>query len=248
MTNKYFNYQGAPWQIIESQDPWGSPMTYAVEMDSTDGAMLGTGEYASDWEYVEASAVRIDEWFLRSDPNDLFDEDDYDEQYEKEHDDPNHPVQSLNTSKLKAMLEQLNNRPTDGPTRHWSIQYDDDMNRHERLKAGLMPPDGTVGRAEDILGMIRARQEIVEMPPTVILNENKYPDSTSLSQAIDDMKQRHGDHAHIRIGKHGADDLLATYKNQETIGLSSVMDSAQGININFDAETLELIMQMKPKK
>ena len=250
MTKKYFNYQGAPWQIIETTDPWGTPMVYAIEMNSTDGAMLGTEQYshASDWEYVEATDVRIDEWFLRSDPNDLFiGDDEYDEQYEKEHDDPEHPVHPVNTSKLKAMLEQLNNRPTDGPTRHWSIQYDDDMNRHERLKASLEESNRTVGQAADILGMIRARQETVEMPPTVILNENKYPDSASLEQAINAMKQRHGDHAHIRIGKHGADDLLATYKNQETIGLSSIMDSAQGINIDFDAETLELIMKMKPK-
>ena len=134
MTNKYFNYQGAPWQIIQTQDPWGTPLTIAVEMNSTDGAMLGTGEYASDWEYVEASDVRIDEWFLRSDPNDLFiGDDEYDEQYEKEHDDPDHPpnIKPFEPSKLKAMLEGLRHNPFD--------------------------ESRTVGEAADILGLIRSR-------------------------------------------------------------------------------------------
>jgi hypothetical protein len=72
MANKFFNFSGAPWQIIETQDPWGKSRTIAVEMDSTDGAMLNTEEYGqgSDWEYVEATDVFIDEWFLKSDPND----------------------------------------------------------------------------------------------------------------------------------------------------------------------------------
>jgi hypothetical protein len=137
MTNKYFNYQGAPWQIIETPDPWGTPMVYAIEMNSTDGAMLNTEQYSegSDWEYVEATDVRIDEWFLRSDPTDLFEaEDEYDEQYEKEHDDPNHPpnIKPLDSSKLKAMLEGLRKPIFDESRR-------------------------TLGEAADILGMIRAR-------------------------------------------------------------------------------------------
>lgn len=135
MTKKYFNYQGAPWQIIETTDPWGKSMTYAIEMDSTDGAMLNTEEYDSDWEYVEAKDVRIDEWFLRSDPNDLFiGDNEYDEQYEKEHDDPNHPpnIKPLDSSKLKAMLEGLKNSPFDESRR-------------------------TLGEAADILGLIRSR-------------------------------------------------------------------------------------------
>jgi len=240
MANKYFNYQGAPWQIIETQDPWGKPLTIAVEMDSTHGAMLNTEEEAqdSDWEYVEASAVRIDEWFLRSDPNDLFiGDDEYDEQCRKDHDDFNNSFGAVDSGKLKRMLEGLRTRP------------DDDMNRHERLKASLDESNRTVGEAEDILGMIRARQErSIEMPHTVILNESKYNDPMSLEKAIREMKKQHGDNAHIRIGKHDAEDLLASMWNKERIGLSSIMDPIQGISIDFDAETLELIKKMKPKK
>ena len=242
--NKYFRREADDliYRIIETQDIMGQDVLYAVQMDRTTADILNDGVTQTGWEEVREDSITVDSWFID------IETDEYG-MTEEEYYDPDNGVQPLNTSKLKAMLEQLNNNSwEDGPTRHWSIQYDDDMNRHERLKADMLPPDGTVGRAEDILGMIRARQETINMPPTVILNENKYPDSTSLGQAIDDMKQRHGDHAHIRIGKHGADDLLATYKNQETIGLSSVMDSAQGINIDFDAETLELIMQMKSKK
>lgn len=96
MTKKYFNYQGAPWQIIETTNPWGKSMTYAIEMDSTDGAMLNTEEYDSDWECVEAKDVRIDEWFLKSDPNELF---------ESEDEEDTNP----HSSKLKTMLENLKN-------------------------------------------------------------------------------------------------------------------------------------------
>ena len=240
MANKYFNYQGAPWQVIETQDPWGNPLTIAVEMDSTDGAMLNTEEEAqdSDWEYVEASAVRIDLWFLRSDPNDLFiGDDEYDEQCRKDHD--NHPgiMTPFDTSRLKAMLEGLRSSP------------DDDMNSHERLKASHDESNRTVGEAEDILGMIRARQErSIEMPHTVVLNESKYNDPMGLEKAVREMKKRHGDNAHIRIGKHDAEDLLASLWNKERIGLSSIMDPIPGISIDFDAETLELIKKMKPKK
>jgi hypothetical protein len=147
MAKKYFNYQGAPWQIIETQDPWGTSRTIAVEMDSTHGAMLNTEEEAqdSDWEYVEASAVRIDEWFLRSDPNDLFiGDDEYDEQCRKDHDDFNNSFGAVDSGKLKRMLEGLRSRPD------W-----DDMNSHERLKASLDQSGRSFKQAEDILGMIR---------------------------------------------------------------------------------------------
>jgi hypothetical protein len=111
MTNKYFNYQGAPWQIIETQDPWGTSRTLAVEMDSTHGAMLNTEEYSegSDWEYVEATDVRIDEWFLKSDPNDLFG----DNEDEPDEEEPFDPAQTINTSKLKPCWTNLT---TDQPT------------------------------------------------------------------------------------------------------------------------------------
>ena len=238
MANKYFNYQGAPWQIIETQDPWGKPLTIAVEMDSTHGAMLNTEEEAqdSDWEYVEASAVRIDEWFLRSDPNDLFiGDDEYDEQCRKDHDDFNNSFGAVDSGKLKRMLEGLRSRPD------W-----DEMNRHERLKASLDQSGRSLGQAEDILGMIRARQSN-EMRPTVILNARKYTDSKILETALESIRKKDSE-ADIWVGTTRADDFLATLKNQETIGLSSVPDDSKPLGLMLDQETLELIKKLGPKK
>ena len=238
MANKYFNYQGAPWQIIETQDPWGKPSTIAVEMDSTHGAMLNTEEEAqdSDWEYVEASAVRIDEWFLRSDPNDLFiGDDEYDEQYRKDHDDFNNSFGAVDSGKLKRMLEGLRSRPD------W-----DDMNRHERLKAGLDGSGKNLNKAEDVLGMIRARQAN-EMRPSVILNARKYTDSKTLESALETIRKKDAE-ADIWVGTTRADDFLATLKNQETIGLSSVPDDSKPLGLMLDQEILELIKKLGPKK
>ena len=241
MANKYFTYQGAPWQIIETQDPWGKPLTIAVEMDSTHGAMLNTEEEAqdSDWEYVEASAVRIDEWFLRSDPSDLFiDDDEYDEQCRKDHDDFNNSFGAVDSGKLKRMLEGLRSRPD------W-----DDMNRHERLKASFdqfNQSGRNLGQAEDILGMIRARQAN-EMPPTVILNPSKYTDSKILESALETIRKKDSE-ANIWVGTVPADDLLATLVNQETVGLSSVPDPTKPLGLTLDQETLELIKKLNPKK
>jgi hypothetical protein len=238
MAKKYFNYQGAPWQIIETQDPWGTSRTIAVEMDSTHGAMLNTEEEAqdSDWEYVEASAVRIDEWFLRSDPNDLFiGDDEYDEQCRKDHDDFNNSFGAVDSGKLKRMLEGLRSRPD------W-----DEMNRHERLKASLDQSGRSLGQAEDILGMIRARQSN-EMRPTVILNARKYTDSKTLETALESIRKKDSE-ADIWVGTTRADDFLATLKNQETIGLSSVPDDSKPLGLMLDQETLELIKKLGPKK
>ena len=238
MANKYFNYQGAPWQIIETQDPWGTSRTIAVEMDSTHGAMLNTEEEAqdSDWEYVEASAVRIDEWFLRSEPNDLFiGDDEYDEQCRKDHDDFNNSFGAVDSGKLKRMLEGLRSRPD------W-----DEMNRHERLKASLDQSGRSLGQAEDILGMIRARQSN-EMRPTVILNARKYTDSKTLETALESIRKKDSE-ADIWVGTTRADDFLATLKNQETIGLSSVPDDSKPLGLMLDQETLELIKKLGPKK
>jgi hypothetical protein len=238
MTIKFFNYQGAPWQIIETQDPWGKSLTIAVEMDSTHGAMLNTEEYSqgSDWEYVEATDVRIDEWFLKSDPNDLFiGDDEYDEQYEEKHDDSTHSFGAVDSGKLKRMLEGLRSSPD------W-----DDMNRHERLKASLDQSGKNLNKAEDILGMIRARQAN-EMPPTVILNPSKYTDSKTLESALETIRKKDSE-ANIWVGTVPADDLLATLKNQETIGLSSVPDDSKPLGLMLDQETLDLIKKLGPKK
>ena len=265
MANKFFNYQGAPWQIIETTDPWGKPMTYAVEMDSTHGAMLNTEEYGegSDWEYVEATSVFIDEWFLKSDPNDLFEaeEDDNFLEDQKRYVDMMTKVQSMSDQRsrdeygltpedyqqmdeeesrpsgqtLKQMLEGLRSRPD------W-----DDMNSHERLKASLDQSGKNLNRAEDVLGMIRARQAN-EMRPTVILNARKYTDSKTLESTLESIRKKDAE-AEIWVGTTRADDFLATLKNQENFGLSSVPDPTKPLGLMLDQETLDLIKKLGPKK
>jgi hypothetical protein len=200
--------------------------------------MLNTEEYGqgSDWEYVEATSVFIDEWFLRSDPNDLFiGDDEYDEQYRKDHDDFNNSFGAVDSGKLKRMLEGLRSKPD------W-----DDMNRHERLKAGLDQSGKNLNKAEDVLGMIRARQAN-EMRPTVILNARKYTDSKTLESALETIRKK-DEEADIWVGTTRADDFLATLKNQETIGLSSVPDDSKPLGLMLDKEILELIKRLRPKK
>jgi len=144
MTTKYFSYQGGWWSIWESIDPWGKPLTYAIECSND------CDHENSAWEYVEASDVRIDRWCLEQDPNDLFiGDDEYDEQYEKEHDDPNHPpnIKPLDSSKLKAMLEGLKKS---------DIIYG---NLHET--------------EEDILGMIRSRNRNTTSADIRVLSEKE---------------------------------------------------------------------------
>ena len=267
MSKKYFNYSGAPWQIIETTDPWGKPLTYALEMDSNDGAMLNTEEYGqgSDWEYLEASDVRIDEWFLKSDPNDLFEaEEENDDNFledQKRYVDMMTKVHSMSNQRnrdeygltpedyqemdeeesrpsgqtLKQMLEGLRSRPD------W-----EDMNSHERLKASLDQSGKNLNRAEDVLGMIRARQAN-EMPPTVILNPSKYTDSKTLESALETIRKKDSE-ANIWVGTVPADDLLATLVNQETVGLSSVPDPTKPLGLTLDQEILELIKKLGPKK
>jgi len=267
MSKKYFNYQGAPWQIIETTDPWDKPLTYALEMDSNDGAMLNTEEYGqgSDWEYLEASDVRIDEWFLKSDPNDLFEaEEENDDNFledQKRYVDMMTKVYSMSNQRnrdeygltpedyqemdeeesrpsgqtLKQMLEGLRSRPD------W-----EDMNSHERLKASLDQSGKNLNRAEDVLGMIRARQAN-EMPPTVILNPSKYTDSKTLESALETIRKKDSE-ANIWVGTVPADDLLATLVNQETVGLSSVPDPNKPLGLMLDQETLDLIKKLGPKK
>jgi hypothetical protein len=230
MANKFFNFSGAPWQIIQTQDPWGTPRTIAVEMDSTYGAMLNTEEYGqgSDWEYVEATSVFIDEWFLKSDPNELFEveveeEDDNFLEDQQRYVDMMSKVHSKSdqSSRLKEMLEGLKNPPFDESNR-------------------------TVGQAEDILGMIRARQSN-EMRPTVILNARKYTDSKTLESALDTIRKKDAE-AEIWVGTTRADDFLATLKNQEIIGLSSVPDPTKPLGLTLDQEMLDLIKKLGPKK
>ena len=271
MANKFFNFSGAPWQIIQTQDPWGKPLTYAVEMDSTHGAMLNTEEYSegSDWEYVEATDVFIDEWFLKSSPNDLFEaeEENHDDNFlkdQKRYVDMMTKVYSMSNQRnrdeladeygltpedyqemdeeesrpsgqtLKQMLEGLRSRP------------DDEMSRHDRLRASLDQTGKNLNRAEDVLGMIRARQAN-EMPPTVILNPSKYTDSKTLESALETIRKKDSE-ANIFVGTIPADDLLATLVNQETVGLSSVPDPTKPLGFLLDPEILEIIKKLGPKK
>jgi hypothetical protein len=125
-----------------------------------------------------------------------------------------------NSSKLKAMLEGL--------------------------KKPVSDTGNTLGQAADILGMIKARQEN-EIRPTVILNPRKYTDSKTLESALEGIRQKDAE-AHILVGTTRADDFLATLKNQETIGLSSVPDPTKPLGLMLDQEALELIKQLRPKK
>lgn len=145
MTTKYFSYGGNWWTVWESFDPWGKPLTYAIECDNNDCDHVN-----SAWEYVEATDVRIDLWCLLQDPNELFiGDDEYDEQYEKEHDDPNHPpnIKPFDSMKLKAMLEGL---------KRSDIIYE---NPHES--------------EEDILGMIRSRNRNTTSADIRVLSEKE---------------------------------------------------------------------------
>lgn len=224
MTTKYFKTEdGAWWRLWETQDPWGTQKNFAVELDSTTAVMLGTEDHASyTWEYLEDTAdLEIDDWFLQSNAEDLFNV------YEEY---PTDVVfENRHKPTLKEMLENLKNDPT----------YID---------------DGTCARreaAEDILGLIRARQEIVEMPHTVVLSAKKYPDSASLENAIKDMKQQHGDDAHILVSTTPAilaETYLATLKNKETIGISSYPDTSKPLGVTLDPDALEVIKKLKPKK
>jgi hypothetical protein len=269
MANKFFNFSGAPWQIIETQDPWGKSRTIAVEMDSTHGAMLNTEEYGqgSDWEYVEATDVFIDEWFLHSDPEELFgveeeeEEDDNFLEDQKRYVDMMTKVYSMSNQSsrdeygltpedyeqmaeeesrpsgqtLKQMLEGLRSKPD------W-----DDMNSHERLKASFDQSGKNLNKAEDVLGMIRARQAN-EMRPTVVLNARKYTDSKILETALETIRKKDAE-ADIWVGTTRADDFLTMLKNQETIGLSSVPDPTKPLGLMLDQETLDLIKKLGPKK
>ena len=262
MKKKYFSYGGSWWTIWETIDPWGKPLTYAIECDNND-----CDHENSAWEYVQATDVTIDKWCLESDPNDLFEveedeeEDDNFLEDQKRYVDMMTKVQSMSDQRsrdeygltpedyqemdeeesrpsgqtLKQMLEGLRSRPD------W-----DDMNRHERLKAGLDQSGKNLNKAEDILGMIRARQAN-EMPPTVILNPSKYTDSKTLESALETIRNKDSE-ANIFVGTTRADDLLATLVNQETVGLSSVPDPTKSLGVTLDQEILELIKKLGPKK
>jgi hypothetical protein len=259
MKKKYFSYGGSWWTIWETIDPWGKPLTYAIECDNND-----CDHVDSAWEYVQATDVFIDEWFLRSDPEELFEAAEDDDNFledQQRYVDMMTKVQSMSNQRsrdeygltpedyqsmaeeesrpsgqtLKQMLEGLRSKPD------W-----DDMNRHERLKASLDQSGKNLNKAEDILGMIRARQAN-EMPPTVILNQSKYTDSKTLESALETIRKKDAE-ADIWVGNTRADDFLATLKNQETIGLSSVPDDSKPLGLMLDQETLELIKKLGPKK
>ena len=75
MTTKYFHYHGGYWQIIETKDPWGKPMTLAVEMDDEEGASLTTEKYinSTDWELIkDPNSIDIDKFFLFTEEEELF--------------------------------------------------------------------------------------------------------------------------------------------------------------------------------
>jgi hypothetical protein len=170
MTIKYFSFGGCWWTIWENFDPWGKPLTYAIECDNNE-----CDHVDSAWEYVDASTVTISDWFLRTSPEDLFEfeaaeaeaeEDDNFLEDQKRYVDMMTKVHSMSNQgsrdeygltpedyqsmaeeesrpsgqTLKQMLEGLRSRP----------DWDDELSRHDRLRASF-------DRSEDILGMIRSR-------------------------------------------------------------------------------------------
>ena len=81
----------------------------------------------------------------------------------------------------------------------------------------------------------------------MILNARKYTDSKILETALESIRKKDSE-ADIWVGTTRADDFLATLKNQETIGLSSVPDDSKPLGLMLDQETLELIKKLGPKK
>jgi hypothetical protein len=80
-----------------------------------------------------------------------------------------------------------------------------------------------------------------------LLNARKYADSKTLETALESIRKKDSE-ADIWVGTTRADDFLATLKNQETIGLSSVPDDSKPLGLMLDQETLELIKKLGPKK
>jgi hypothetical protein len=230
MANKYFRREADDliYRIIETQDLMGQEVLYAVQMDSNTADILTDGVTQTGWEEVREDGIKIDNFYIdvETDEYGMTEED-----YQSMADEESRPSGQT----LKQMLEGLRSRPD------W-----DDMNRHERLRAGLDQSGKNLNRAEDVLGMIRARQAN-EMPPTVILNPSKYTDSKTLESALETIRKKDSE-ANIWVGTVPADDLLATLKNQETIGLSSVPDPTKPLGLTLDQETLDLIKKLGPKK
>jgi hypothetical protein len=220
MANKYFRREADDliYRIIETQDLMGQDVLYAVQMDRNTADILTDGVTQSGWAEVREDSIEIDNFYIDIQTDEYgMTEEDYQQMAEEE--------SRPSGQTLKQMLEGLRSRP------------DEDSSRHDRVKASP---------AEDILGMIRARQAN-EMPPTVILNPSKYTDSKTLETALETIRKKDSE-ANIWVGTVPADDLLATLKNQETIGLSSVPDDSKPLGLMLDQETLELIKKLGPKK
>ncbi len=229
MANKYFRREADDliYRIIETQDLMGQDVLYAVQMDRNTADILTDGVTQSGWAEVREDSIEIDNFYIDIQTDEYgMTEEDYQQMAEEE--------SRPSGQTLKQMLEGLRSRP------------DEDSSRHDRLKASLDQSGRNLGQAEDILGMIRARQAN-EMPPTVILNPSKYTDSKTLETALETIRKKDSE-ANIWVGTVPADDLLATLKNQETIGLSSVPDDSKPLGLMLDQETLELIKRLRPKK
>jgi hypothetical protein len=229
MTKKYFRREADDliYRIITTQDIMGQDVILALQMDRITADILTDGVTQTGWEEVREDSIEINNFYIdvNTDEYGMTDED-----YQQMAEEESRPSGQT----LKQMLEGLRTRP------------DDEMNRHERLKASLDQSGRNLGQAEDILGMIRARQAN-EMPPTVILNPSKYTDSKTLESALETIRKKDSE-ANIWVGTVPADDLLATLKNQETVGLSSVPDPTKPLGLMLDQETLDLIKKLGPKK
>lgn len=227
MTTKYFkrSIDELIYRVFETTDAYGNLVNYALQLDAGTADMLGVEEVYG-WTCVEESDVKISNWFIDPETDEYgMSEEDYHNEYD-ERDQP--PVDS---GKLKRMLEGLRlPRP------------DDEMNHHERLKASFDESN----RNEDILGMIRARG-LREVPPTIILNPKKYLNADALQNAIESIRN-HAEDSVILLGNTSADASLASMKNQETIGISSVPQEGQELGISLDPEILDIVKLFTKKK
>ena len=229
MANKYFRREADDllYRIIMTQDIMRQEVLYAVQMDRHTADILTDGVTQTGWEEVREDSIEIDNFYIDVQTDEYgMTEEDYQQVAEEE--------SRPSGQTLKQMLEGLRSRP------------DEDSSRHDRLKASLDQSGKNLNRATDVLGMIRARQAN-EMPPTVILNPSKYTDSKTLESALETIRNKDAE-ADIWVGTSRADDFLATLKNQETIGLSSVPDDSKPLGLMLDQEILELLKKLVPKK
>jgi len=215
---KYFKKDLSHYVIIQVKNPQGETESWAKQLTYDE---VQTVMYNDKYKLVKEESVEFEGFLINPDLDEEGYPDPIDDIQESEPDE----YYQARQSKLKNMLENLKN-----PFSH---------------------TQNTLGKTADILGMIRDRNETIEMPDTVVINAKKHADSANLAAAIDEIQQKHGSDAHILVSTTPvipAEDLLATLKNKETIGLCSYPDKSKPLGVTLDPEILEEIKKLGPKK